>query len=116
MDLEADEGVVDAFSNLGAEEIEVKLKIKELEVNVKRGVEDVVGVLRVLSVDPGFMAELEGESELYGDDEGLIVGGEEGMYAPKRIGGIDRLLMKLDFGGWFDQGEQGSAAGEEHSS
>lgn len=113
MDLEADEGVVDAFSNLETEEIEVKLKIKEVEVIVKRAVEDVVGVLRVLSVDPGFMAEIEGESELCGDDEGLICAGEEGMYAPKRIGGIDRLLMKLDFGGWFDQG---SATGEERSS
>jgi hypothetical protein len=99
MDLEADEGVVDAFSNLEAEEADVKSSIADVEARVKKGIEDVVGVLRRLSVDSSFIAEMEGEGMTDGE-EGL--GGEQdGQYIPKRTGGIDRLLMKLDFGAWF---------------
>jgi hypothetical protein len=101
MDLEADEGVVDAFSNLEAEETDVKSSIGDVERNVKQGVEDVVSALRSLSIDTSFQAEME--------DDGIMGGGgdvlaeeDEGRYIPKRIGGVDRLLMKLDFGGWFD--------------
>src|SRR5205814_1548112 len=28
-------------------------------------------------------------------------GSDEGEYTPKKIGGVDRLLMKLDFGGFL---------------
>jgi hypothetical protein len=27
---------------------------------------------------------------------------DETAYIPQRVGRVDRLLMKLDFGGWFD--------------
>lgn len=116
MDLEADEGVVDAFSDLHAEEADVRVHIRDVEANVKRGVESVVGILRNLSMDSAFMAEVE-DGDAAGDGEedgglglGLGVGdeadGEEGTrYTPRRTGGIDRLLMKLDFGGWFDAGK-----------
>ncbi|KAK8079937.1 Gamma-tubulin complex component 4 [Apiospora hydei] len=102
LDLEADEGVVDAFSNLEAEEIEVKAHIGQMENKVKKGVEDVVGVLRNLSIDSKFLAEMEGE-ELYSDAQEFL-NDEPGRYIPKRVGGVDRLLMKLDFGGWFNSG------------
>lgn len=118
MDLEADEGVVDAFSDLSAEETDVRIRIRDVEAKVKRGVESVVGVLRNLSMDSAFMAEVEdgdaAEGRDEGDDGGLGLGsgfgdeadGEGGTrYTPRRTGGIDRLLMKLDFGGWFDAGK-----------
>ncbi|KAI1105802.1 Spc97/Spc98 family protein [Jackrogersella minutella] len=116
MDLEADEGVVDAFSDLGAEEKDVRASLRDIEGKVKRGVESVISSLRNLSMDSTFMAELE-DGDRRGDDDdddgvglGSSVGDEadveEGLgYTPRRTGGIDRLLMKLDFGGWFDNGK-----------
>ncbi|KAI2637012.1 Spc97/Spc98 family protein [Hypomontagnella submonticulosa] len=114
-DLEADEGVVDAFSDLAAEEKDVRASVAEVEDKVKRGVESVVSVLRNLSTDSAFMAELEdgdGDGGRDDDDEAgagfgdeVAADGEEVQgYRPRRTGGIDRLLMKLDFGGWFDAG------------
>ncbi|KAI0014295.1 Spc97/Spc98 family protein [Xylariaceae sp. FL0662B] len=119
MDLEADEGVVDAFSNLEAEEADVRAGIRDVETKVKKGVEGVVGVLRVLSMDSAFMAALEdgvAEAADAAADDSLDVGlgdeADEGdRYVPRRVGGIDRLLMKLDFGGWFDSGRAGSRDG-----
>lgn len=119
MDLEADEGVVDAFSDLGAEEADVRVNIRDVERKVKLNVEGVVNTLRTLSMDSAFMAELEGDDDEDGgpdgDGSGLgpgaglgddVGGVDEGTgYAPRRTGGIDRLLMKLDFGGWFDAGK-----------
>ncbi|KAK6852597.1 Gamma-tubulin complex component 4 [Apiospora arundinis] len=102
LDLEADEGVVDAFSNLEAEEAEIKAHIGQVENKVKKGVEDVVGVLRNLSIDSKFLADMEGE-EVYSDTQEFL-NDEPGRYIPKRVGGVDRLLMKLDFGGWFNSG------------
>ncbi|KAI1160091.1 Spc97/Spc98 family protein [Nemania serpens] len=107
-DLEADEGVVDAFADLGAEERDVRAQLRGVERRVKFGIEDVVAALRSLSLDEGFAAEMEMEEE---EEEGGLEGSLEGdgdgngdgvrRYRPRRVGGIDRLLMKLDFGGWF---------------
>ncbi|KAI1739565.1 Spc97/Spc98 family protein [Xylaria scruposa] len=95
-DLEADEGVVDAFSNLDAEERDVRAQLRGIERRVKFGIEEVIAALRSLSLDSAFAAEMEGEEvEEEIDEDGV------GRYRPRRVGGIDRLLMKLDFGGWF---------------
>ncbi|GAP82890.1 putative spc97 spc98 family protein [Rosellinia necatrix] len=106
-DLEADEGVVDAFADPQAEERDVRAQLRAVERRVKEGVEAVVDALRALSLDAAFAAEMEGEEhgaaaedleEPGGDDDH---GDAAGRYRPRRVGGIDRLLMKLDFGGWF---------------
>ncbi|XDG09596.1 hypothetical protein ABKA04_009211 [Annulohypoxylon sp. FPYF3050] len=118
MDLEADEGVVDAFSDLVTEEKDVRSNIRDIERQVKSGIENVISVLRGLSMDSAFMAELEdgdrGDSD-DDDDAGVAdeMLGEGGGYIPRRTGGIDRLLMKLDFGGWFDAGKVGAGDGED---
>ncbi|KAH7031312.1 Spc98 family-domain-containing protein [Microdochium trichocladiopsis] len=135
MDLEEDEGVVDAFSNLAAEERDVRSSLRDVERKIKPGVQEAIAALRSLSMDSSFLAEMEGDREDSHDNEkdtldgphershgqpggGSGSGGisavdndnnnDEGMmiyddtqYRPKRIGGIDRLLMKLDFGVWF---------------
>lgn len=98
-DLEADVGVVDAFVDLAKEERDVRGELREVEGRVKRGVEGLVGVLRGLE-------EEEGVGGGEGGEEGEE-GEEEGGYVPRRVGGVDRLLMKLDFGSWF-----GGAGGE----
>ncbi|KAI0419225.1 Spc97/Spc98 family protein [Xylaria grammica] len=97
-DLEADEGVVDAFANLDAEERDVRAQLRGVERRVKFGIEEVISALRVLSLDSSFVAEMEGEEDTLQDE---MDGDGAEKYRPHRVGGIDRLLMKLDFGGWF---------------
>ncbi len=107
-DLEADEGVVDAFSNLDAEERDVRAQLRGVERRVKFGIEDVISALRTLSLDSGFAAEMEGEEGTAEDLEDEMDGDGVVGYRPHRVGGIDRLLMKLDFGGWFGPPVDGS--------
>ncbi|RYP26460.1 hypothetical protein DL767_008022 [Monosporascus sp. MG133] len=115
IDLEADEGVVDAFSNLEAEEKDVLASLRDVEAKVKHGIEDATGALRSLSMDSAFLAELEGDGDGFdaAEDESAEAGSygdEAGIYRPRRVGGVDRLLMKLDFGGWFDTDRAGNDA------
>ncbi|KAI0150464.1 Spc97/Spc98 family protein [Xylariaceae sp. FL1272] len=96
LDLEADEGVVDAFSNLDTEEREVRAQLRAIERNVKHGIEEVIASLQTLSLDSNFAADMELDEDIDDlEDDG------EGRWRPRRVGGIDRLLMKLDFGQWF---------------
>lgn len=97
MDLETDAGVLDAFSDLEADEREIVPALRGLEGSVRGSVGEVIKALREVEGDSGFAAELEGEGE------GDAFGGEG--YVPRRVGGINRLLMKLDFGGWMGQRE-----------
>lgn len=111
IDLETDAGVVDAFVDLEREEREVQGQLREVERKVKRGIEAVVAALRALEADVGFVGEWEGEGG--GAAAAVSEGGsasaaaademvaEADRYVPARVGGINRLLMKLDFGGWF---------------
>ncbi|KAI1170530.1 Spc97/Spc98 family protein [Nemania sp. FL0916] len=113
-DLETDEGVVDAFSDLAAEERDVRAQLRGVERRVKFGIEDTIAALRTLSLDSAFAAEMEGE-ETAGDDDIMDGYGDgAGAYRPRRVGGIERLLMKLDFGGWFGPGPADDDNGSGH--
>ncbi|KAB5532559.1 gamma-tubulin complex component protein [Coniochaeta sp. 2T2.1] len=103
-DLETDVGVVDAFVDHEREEREVVREIRDVERKVKEGVAGCVGVLRGFEGDWGNIGleESEGNEDVAGAEMRLR---EEGMYVPRRVGGVDRLLMKLDFGSWFDGGK-----------
>lgn len=96
LDLEADEGVVDAFSDFHQEEKDVGEQLQVIAGRVKDAVAVLVRCLR----------EVDQEKESLGREfEGMELGmdlGEEGRYIPARVGRVDRLLMKLDFGSWFD--------------
>lgn len=96
VDLEADAGVVDAFVDLEREEQEVTGLLHAVEVKARKGIEVVVDSLRALESDPKFLAEWEAEGAV--DD---VEPSATHQYAPGKIGGIDRLLMKLEFGGWL---------------
>ncbi|TIC99706.1 Gamma-tubulin complex component 4 [Colletotrichum higginsianum] len=96
MDLEADAGVVDAFVDLEIEETEVRSAIRDVEKHVKDGIRDVIAALRSLEADPAAFADEE-----EGGEEGVLR--EEGEYVPRRVGGVERLLMKLDLAGWFGE-------------
>lgn len=97
IDLETDAGVIDAFVDLASEEHDVKLLLRSVENKVRSGIEDVVAALRTLESDPVFEAEWEGDLLAEDDDPA----GQRAGYVPARVGAINRLLMKLDFGSWF---------------
>ncbi|GAB1316624.1 hypothetical protein MFIFM68171_06834 [Madurella fahalii] len=100
-DLEADVGVVDAFVDLAREERDVQGEIRGVEGRVKEGIEGLVGELRRLE-SGGALLDL-GAGGVVEDGETEEVR-ERGEYVPNRVGGVDRLLMKLDFGSWFGRG------------
>ncbi|KAH8678780.1 gamma-tubulin complex component protein [Tricladium varicosporioides] len=96
LDLEADEGVVDAFSDFHKEEKDVRAQLVVIAGRVKGAIEVLVGCLR----------EVDQSKEGWSDGFEELVLGEEGAYVPAKVGRVDRLLMKLDFGGWFDGGKK----------
>jgi hypothetical protein len=100
LDLEADEGVVDAFSDFHKEERDVKEQLGIVAQRVKGAIELLIQALR----------DIDQEKETL-DDVGMeelgLDGEERAVYVPAKVGRVDRLLMKLDFGGWFDRGQQG---------
>jgi hypothetical protein len=48
------------------------------------------------------------DQEKEGWDNGFSerVLGDEDAYIPRKAGRVDRMLMKLDFGGWFEAGKR----------
>ncbi|CZT42335.1 related to gamma-tubulin complex component GCP4 [Rhynchosporium secalis] len=96
LDLEADEGVVDAFSDFHKEEGDIKAQLVTIANRVKNGIEKLVKNLR----------DIDHDKEGWDSGFSEITLGEAGAYIPAKVGRVDRLLMKLDFGGWFDVGKK----------
>lgn len=95
LDLEEDEGFEDYKRNWRKEEDEVKLELDRARRRLDADLKALVERLR----------EVDGERVGVGGGVGVGVGreaggvGREGEYVPLRVGGVDRLLMKLDWGG-----------------
>lgn len=111
IDLEEDVGVVDAFVDLEREERDIKGRINSVEDKIKGGIEGVITILRNIEGDHEGLAW--GSEDAGEDAEGGAGLREEGQYVPRRVGGLDRLLMKLDFGSWFNRGDGAVAAEQE---
>ncbi|ATY67160.1 gamma-tubulin complex component [Cordyceps militaris] len=94
-DLETDAGVVDAFTDLAAEEAQVLRQLRAVAASVRAGMDHVVAALERLSVDEGFLQTWEGETAVAAQMEDLAPGE---AYRPARVGGLNRLLMQLKFG------------------
>lgn len=97
MDLETDEGVVDALVDYAGEEREVWQALRGARANTEKGINEVVARLRDIDdsrTDEGRMmiepANATG-SWLNGQVNGC-------SFRPRKAAGVDRLLMKLDFG------------------
>ena len=103
LDLEADEGVVDAFSDFNKEEKDVREQLVVVAESVKTAIEELVKSLR----------DADHEKDGWGSGFGELVLGDEGAYVPSKVGRVDRLLMKLDFGGWFDKPVRGEGGSED---
>lgn len=91
LDLEADEGVVDAFSDFHKEEKDIEEQLTVITARVKNGIELVIQNLRDIDQE---------KDTRY--DAGFDANYDQTAYVPEKVGRVDRLLMKLDFGGWFD--------------
>ena len=90
LDLEEDNGIEDYSTNYRQEEKDIAL---ELDRSRRRLDSDMKGLMsRLRDID----AERVGSSPNFGRTAGTW---EEAEYESLRIGGIDRLLMKLDWGG-----------------
>lgn len=109
IDLEEDVGVVDAFVDLEREERDVRGQIQATVGKIKSGIEGVIDVLRNLEADYEGLAWGDDDDAGNDDEGGTGRLREEGQYVPRRVGGVDRLLMKLDFGSWFDAGKSEGA-------
>lgn len=105
-DLETDAGVVDVFVDLEREERAVVAQLRLAEGQVRRGIEGVVEALRRLENDADFLAAWEAQGAAPPADAADAPGRR---YAPGRIGGVNRLLMKLDFGSWLGSAQGGWA-------
>ncbi|KAI4650375.1 hypothetical protein J4E93_002731 [Alternaria ventricosa] len=96
LDLEEDEGVEDYAQNYKKEEREVSLEMDRARRRLDSDLKTLVERLR------------EVDSERIGASApGTSIGAatEEGAYEPLRVGGIDRLLMKLDWSGEDEEEE-----------
>lgn len=99
LDLEADEGVVDALADYGKEESAIKDDLRGAHEAVQTSIKDIISRLRDIddsrSVDQGHRRMFE-VTESGGSIE------DRNMYIPRKAAGVDQLLMKLDFAGLND--------------
>ncbi|KAL1799003.1 hypothetical protein ACET3X_003040 [Alternaria dauci] len=96
LDLEEDEGIEDYSQNYKKEEREVILEMDRARRRLDSDLKALVERLREID------SERIGASAP-GTEIGAAM--EEGAYEPLRVGGIDRLLMKLDWSGEDDEEE-----------
>ncbi|CAK7262875.1 hypothetical protein SEPCBS57363_000268 [Sporothrix epigloea] len=108
LDLESDVGVVDAFVDLEREQQDVLGALSLVERSVRGGVLSVVDVLRDLEGEEDGRGQEDDVDDEEGDEDYAFSGDSRpgqglraaGAYVPRRVGRVDRLLMKLDFGNW----------------
>ncbi|KAI9736459.1 MAG: hypothetical protein M1818_006193 [Claussenomyces sp. TS43310] len=109
LDLEADDGVVDAFSDFHKEERDVERQLLVVAAHVKDAIDLLIRSLRDINqngfdrlLDPDLLSQLS-------------LDGPHHHYVPRKVGKLDRLLMKLDFGAWFDASRAEAEGGEPSS-
>ncbi len=110
IDLETDEGVVDAFNDFRRDEAEVLAQLGEATATVKGAINGVVAALR--EIDQQAESREDELEALEGQVEDFV-GTDEEVFKPRKVGRVDRLLMKLDFGGWLSDGVAGGVEAEE---
>ncbi|USP78872.1 uncharacterized protein yc1106_06146 [Curvularia clavata] len=97
LDLEEDEGVEDYAQNYKKEERDISVEMDRARRRLDSDLKALVDRLREID------SERIGASAPGTATSATM---EEGAYEPLRVGGIDRLLMKLDWGGEDEEGEE----------
>lgn len=110
LDLETDEGVVDALADYTREEKEIWHELRETRDEVERGIREVV--MRLRDIDDSRSGEGRrmfdlgnnnnnnngNQNNSNSNNHGPRGLAEPNVYVPRKAAGVDRLLMKLDFG------------------
>lgn len=96
MDLEMDEGVVDALVDYPGEEREVWHTLTTTRADVEARIKDVVDRLREIDDSRSEAQRLVDFAKSPNQD--WQSAGPVCSYVPRKAAGVDRLLMKLDFG------------------
>ncbi|KAJ4379730.1 hypothetical protein N0V86_004912 [Didymella sp. IMI 355093] len=96
LDLEEDEGVEDFSQNYKKEEVDVSLEMDRARRRLDSDLKGLVERLR--EIDSERIGASVPRPTNVSDDE-------DGRYEPLRVGGIDRLLMKLDWSGEDEEAE-----------
>ncbi|KAK4963984.1 hypothetical protein LTR28_004197 [Elasticomyces elasticus] len=87
LDLEQDEDIPDHLTDLAQEEKHIGLELDRARKRLHGDMKSIVARLRVI------------DEERVGSDEGMSMRGRgDGAFVPLIAQGVDRLLMKLDFG------------------
>ncbi|KAL4946336.1 hypothetical protein BDV06DRAFT_182787 [Aspergillus oleicola] len=105
MDLETDEGVVDALVDYASEEREVWQALRAARSDTEAGINEVIARLRDIDdsrTEEGQMMfnEPAANANANADATGswALGNGNGCSFVPRKPAGVDRLLMKLDFG------------------
>lgn len=98
LDLEADEGVVDALADYAQEEQSLWSELREARESAETGIKEIVSRLR--DIDDSRSGEGRKMFDL-STSAAPTTGPTEARdeYIPRKAAGVDRLLMKLDFAG-----------------
>jgi hypothetical protein len=108
LDLEADEGVVDALADYAREERLLWQDLRDAREAVEEGMKEIISRLR--DIDDSRAGEgrkgLDYAPTTTARDNKEILShpsvASEDTYVPRKAAGVDRLLMKLDFSGLSD--------------
>ena len=105
MDLETDEGVVDSLVDYAGEEKEVWQALSAARGEVETGIKALVARLKDIDDSRSGegrtmfgMSKSPRENWSMYQQNGTGTEANMGHYAPRKAAGVDRLLMKLDFG------------------
>ncbi len=87
LNLETDVGVADTFANYAVEERELLKELQDSRSAIAAGVEGLVQALKKIDSSRAAGGRQRGDVKFMENDE----------FVPKRGGGVDRLLLKLDY-------------------
>jgi hypothetical protein len=102
LDLEADEGVVDALADYAQEEHSLWSELREARESAETGIKEIVSRLRDIDDSrSGEGRKMFDLSSSIAATATTTTGPAEARdeYIPRKAAGVDRLLMKLDFAG-----------------
>lgn len=98
MDLETDEGVVDALVDYASEEREVWQALRAAREDTERGINGVVARLRDIDDSRTEEGRMMFEPTTSATGSWTLGHANGCSFVPRKALGVDRLLMKLDFG------------------
>lgn len=93
LDMEADEGVVDALNDYAREASLLNDDLRQANTSVQSGIRDIISRLRDIDDSRSVDQNHRQMFETTGSGEGLA---DHSIYVPRKAPGVDHLLMKLD--------------------